>query len=242
MKAPLKAVSLLSLFDFDAADESASDVTCKSLPYYRKIASITHIERSIFSTYRALGSISDAFSENERLLAFSESCGELIWLAVSASEPRTLEQAERCLSLASVAGAITSELSEELLTLTDKHRSRLFVTESCKSSPEECLRFANAHPNTRLILSVTLGVPMLRSITNVKNGNIFVALNGQAMTSNRILEHSIELGIAERLLFADGGCSFVYPRVICSDIGESEKRAILTENARGLFVGKELDV
>ncbi len=241
MSETIRATSALSIVDFDVSETGATDI-CRSFSYYKKIADITNIEDVFFITFLSLIDESAAFAENERLFNFTKSNGGKMWLVVTPNDKNVMTQAEKLISEPNVVGiALFPRLAPEsdinaVLEFTDRYNAVLLISERSSLTAEEILNVANKHKKTRFLLSLSKGDHAVSAAKASKHSNIYLVTDEISLTSNQLLEYCcIEAGVSDKLLFADGGAAFSYPRIIYSSLSEYEKTMILQGNAKAIF-------
>lgn len=187
--------------------------------------------------------------------AVSKSAELLQWVVVDPRKPKTFEQALEMLAQPKCVGIKIhpeehgyhiTDYGQKLFAFAESHNA-IIQTHSGeeKSLPADFVKFANAFPKVRLIIS-HLGFGFdddltyqVRAIQNSKHGNIFTDTSRAKSIVPNLIEWAVgEIG-AEHILYGTDSPLYFAPmqraRIDYADISDHNKRLILHDNAAMLF-------
>jgi predicted TIM-barrel fold metal-dependent hydrolase len=177
--------------------------------------------------------------------------GLLQWVVIDPTKPRTYEQADRMLQTPRCVGIKVhpeehvypiSEHGRALFAFAAERRAVVLAHSSEQNSlAADYVRFANDHPETRLILA-HLGcgwdgdlTHQVRAIQQSRHGNVFVDTSSARSITPNLIEWAVREVGAERILYGTDTPLYFAPmqraRIDHADLGERERRLILRDNA-----------
>jgi len=181
--------------------------------------------------------------------------GLLQWVVVHPSQPGTFEQAAerlrhpRCMGIKIHPEEHGYEIRREgarIFEFAARHRAVVLTHSGDQNSlPEDCVPFVNELPEMKLILA-HLGCGwdgdlshQVRAIQASRHGNVFVDTSSASSIFPGLVEWAVsEIG-SSRILFGTDtplySTAMQRCRIDSAEISDAAKRAILRENALGLF-------
>jgi predicted TIM-barrel fold metal-dependent hydrolase len=177
--------------------------------------------------------------------------GLLQWVVIDPRKPGTLAQAGQMLQEPRCVGIKIhpeehiyriGEHGDAIFEFAAKHDAVILSHSGEQNSlPADLVRFANNYPSVRLILAhIGCGwdgdlTHQVRAIQSSRHGNVFADTSSAASLTPGLIEWAVAEVGAERILFGTDSplysAAMQRARIDDAEIGESDKRLILRDNA-----------
>ncbi len=199
-----------------------------------------------FSSFDSVLSAENIFKENEYTAKMTfENKKVFQWVVLDPRNEKLFVQAAELLKNKKALGIKIHSLGHGYSILKYIRRIFKFACEQCKPvlmHPDEMThvaKIAEEYPSVNLIMAHLGRKEHIETFEN-SSGNIYADTSGEASTYNRVIEYMVERFGSEKILFGTDSYSFAfqYGRIKYANISETDKKAILFENAAKLFGDK----
>lgn len=197
------------------------------------------------------GGADAAVGNNEASRIVPATPGLLQWIVIDPRRPATYEQARKALGHWPCVGIKIhpeehvypiSEHGDAIFSFAAEHKAVVLThTGEHNSMPEAFVPFANAYPETRIILAhignAWDGDPshQVRAIQQGKHGNLFADTSSAQSIMPKLIEFAVREVGAERVLYGTDtplySASMQRARIDLADLSDADKRLILRGNA-----------
>ena len=242
------AISVCSHFDFEAKPDLSCEQTCRSPEYANMQYAALRTDKVFAYPYACMETTDPALIEeqNSRMLEYARRHPDIYMWAVL--DPGSVGSAEQCLSFAGEAKVIGTavlpafhgynlqEYEGIVFDVAEKLGGYLCV--AAEGNVAGMAELADRHRNVNMIMSAMKDGTYIELLKAATCGNLYADTSSGAMINDFLLELASENGVADKILYADGGMNFIRSRIEYALIPDADKRAVLRENAEKLFAAK----
>ncbi len=241
----VQAIDIHSHFNSGSPEDvEVSELYRCDVPFLKTEYDACNIACGGFSSFSSVCSTNHVFEENENAFRLAESTPWFFqWVVLNPFDERTYEQAKRMLSSKKVLGLkihpsyhkySLAEYGDNIFKFAAENDSTILMhPDYLELVPD----FANRYSSCKVIAAHLGSYRHIDCIEKATHGNIYADTSGSASLTNNIVEYTVSKIGAERILFGTDtySCAAQRGRIELARLPESNKIAILRENAKRLF-------
>ena len=197
-----------------------------------------------YSTYSSVLTYGRIPEENEYLHELAKNDPRIYqWVVIHPEQEETFRQARQMLGHEKVLGIkihpyfhkyTITDYADKLFSFADE-MGAIIVMHPDKI--REMPKFCDKYPNMKLIIAHLGNNDFIDVVSESKHGNIYVDTSGGASYQNNIIERTVSIVGADKILFGTDtySAAFQAGRIALARIDDDSKKKILHDNAVRLF-------